>query len=97
MLSPGYICQFSDTGTVYLTVCVNFDERGKGSRGSVLEQSDVMRKKKNKVSGWCGESMAHRQKGRNNRRNVDLEVIFMIQNIRSITGNTKSESLPRRP
>lgn len=78
-------------------MCVNSDERGKGSRGSVLEQSDVMRKKKNKVPGWCGESKADRQKGRNNRRNGGLEVIFIIQNIRSITGNTESESRPRRP
>lgn len=78
-------------------MCVNFDERGKGSRGSVIEQSDVTRKKKNKVPGWCGESKADRQKGRNSRRNGDLEVISMIQNIRSIAGNTKSESLPRRP
>lgn len=78
-------------------MCVNFDERGKGSRGSVIEQSDVIRKKKNKVPGWCGESKADRQKGRKSRRNGDLEVISMIQNIRSIAGNTKPESLPRRP
>lgn len=63
----------------------------------VLEQSDVTRKKKNKVPGWCEESKADRQKGRNNRRNGVLEVIFMIPNIQSITGITKSESLPRRP
>lgn len=63
----------------------------------VLEQSDVTRKKKNKVPGCCGESKADRQKGRDNRRNGALEVIFMIPNIQSIAGNTKSESLPRRP